>query len=770
MDKIDRMLFERYTDINIIADDPVIRSRNSGPEQITERLIKYRNTIKHYITLSFFDMNRIVIADTSGTNIGVQHEFTEFWPGIAEGMDFVMSLAKSQLVKRNVFYFASVVKDNENKVFGVVVTRMPIEKIYTIISRIPGSDEPEKHIRIDMVDKSGMLLYSNYNKEGILKEILQDWDTVQQFIEAGYNKGSFIHTHPLEKEEKILAFARQQGYLDFKGNDWTLVIDVSTEVAFAPAVLLRNRMIIILIAAYILAICIIYLFSRRITRPLAKLSSASAEIGKGNFDVKADIASRDEMGQLASSFNTMAMQLKTSQEQLLAYSRELEIRVAERTAELEKAHKQLEQDFIKLKEAEMALVESEEKFRTMSGSAKDAIIMIDDEGNILFWNEAAKSVFGYTAEEVMEKDMHAFLAHPRYYESYMNGMKEFRQTGQGILIGKTFELTAMRKDGIEIPIELSVSAVKLKDKWNAIGLIRDITERKRMEDILRESEERYRDLFENTTDLIQTCTPEGRFVYVNRSWREALGYKDDDLENLTVWDIIHPDKLEHCREIFNRVLSGESIRDVEVIFVSKDGRHLVSEGSVNCFFKDGKPEYIRSIFHDITRRKRMEDDLRSMSLRDELTGLYNRRGFIMFAGQQLKIADRMKSGVSLLFADLDGLKQINDTFGHQEGDRAIIDTANVLEGTFRDSDIIARIGGDEFVVLGLKSHEMYFELLTSRLKENIDIYNAERGRPYKLMLSIGVSSYDPENPCSVEELLTRADKLMYEEKQRKKKI
>ena len=119
------------------------------------------------------------------------------------------------------------------------------------------------------------------------------------------------------------------------------------------------------------------------------------------------------------------------------------------------------------------------------------------------------------------------------------------------------------------------------------------------------------------------------------------------------------------------------------------------EGNINCFFQNSKPEYIRCIFHDITEQKRMEEELRSLSLHDELTGLYNRRGFITLAEQQCKIADRMKREMMMIYIDLVKMKYINDTFSHQEGDRALIDTANILRNTFRPADIIARIGGDE---------------------------------------------------------------------------
>ena len=166
---------------------------------------------------------------------------------------------------------------------------------------------------------------------------------------------------------------------------------------------------------------------------------------------------------------------------------------------------------------------------------------------------------------------------------------------------------------------------------------------------------------------------------------------------------------------------------------------------------------------------RMLAQLRAASLVDELTGLYNRRGFLFLAQQQLKIANRMKRGLLLLFADLDDLKRINDTLGHHEGDLALVETANMLKETFRQADIIARIGGDEFVIITIEARKDSSEILTSRLRANLEARNASGPRPYKLSISVGVARYDAEHPCSIGELLAQADALMYEQKHRKQR-
>jgi len=139
--------------------------------------------------------------------------------------------------------------------------------------------------------------------------------------------------------------------------------------------------------------------------------------------------------------------------------------------------------------------------------------------------------------------------------------------------------------------------------------IGQFVERRQAERELKNSEERYRDLFENASDLIQSAAPDGALIYVNRAWRETLGYSEEDVRNLTLFDIIHPDSLPHCMEMFKRVMSGEKLTHVEAMFVTKEGRTITVEGSTSCNLKDGKPVATRSIFRDITERKRFEAEL-----------------------------------------------------------------------------------------------------------------------------------------------------------------
>ena len=179
-------------------------------------------------------------------------------------------------------------------------------------------------------------------------------------------------------------------------------------------------------------------------------------------------------------------------------------------------------------------------------------------------------------------------------------------------------------------------------------------------------------------------------------------------------------------------------------------------------------ERLAQLYAIAVQRTRTEDELRDLSLVDELTRVYNRRGFWTLAEQQVKVAHRSRKEMTLFYADLDDLKKINDALGHEEGDNALVEAADLLRDVFRDSDIIARIGGDEFVILAIDIAESRAAGLARRLRDRIQARNAAPGNAYALTFSVGLCRYDPDRPCSLQELLTEADRRMYLEKTSKK--
>lgn len=179
------------------------------------------------------------------------------------------------------------------------------------------------------------------------------------------------------------------------------------------------------------------------------------------------------------------------------------------------------------------------------------------------------------------------------------------------------------------------------------------------------------------------------------------------------------------------------------------------------------PLLVRALRYAVERH-RLLSALRALSLIDDLTGLYNRRGFMDLGEQHLKLARRSGRGLSLVYLDLDRFKTINDTFGHHVGDRGLRKISDILKTTFRRSDLLARLGGDEFAVLALEASGEDAELLMARLRERIEEFNEEGEEPFKLSASLGLARYDNGGRVRLDELLAKADVAMYEEKRQKR--
>jgi len=196
---------------------------------------------------------------------------------------------------------------------------------------------------------------------------------------------------------------------------------------------------------------------------------------------------------------------------------------------------------------------------------------------------------------------------------------------------------------------------------------------------------------------------------------------------------------------------------------------VVRNGAQDYLLKEGlDPRLLaRSIRYAMDRSKQLQE-LKTMTLTDDLTGLHNRRGFHYLAEQQMKIDKRERRVTPILFIDLDKLKEINDTLGHPCGDQALIDTSNILRKTLRQTDIISRVGGDEFAALTVQGERSTEQIIKDRLIHKVEDFNRTENRPYSLSLSVGVIYSDPDEDVPVDTLLTQADLQMYQIKLAKK--
>jgi diguanylate cyclase (GGDEF)-like protein/PAS domain S-box-containing protein len=307
-------------------------------------------------------------------------------------------------------------------------------------------------------------------------------------------------------------------------------------------------------------------------------------------------------------------------------------------------------------------------------------------------------------------------------------------------------------------------------KMHVAELNLHLAEQERIAKALEESEAHFRTAFDHAVIGMALVSPQGRWLQVNGSLCELLGYSEAELLDSDFQSITHREDLgQDLAEVY-RVLNGESLTfQLDKRYLHRLGHEVWTHVSASLVRDaEGRPLHFICQILDITERKRAEAAIQTLSLVDELTGLYNRRGFMTFARQHLNSVHRSDKGLVIVYADLDGLKQINDIHGHKEGDRALIKTAELFKETFRSSDVLGRLGGDEFTVLAAVDPAGGVDGLIRRLHRKFRDFNLLRTSPYTLSISIGIAVLEVQENQSIEDLLALADKRMYENKRMKK--
>jgi diguanylate cyclase (GGDEF)-like protein/PAS domain S-box-containing protein len=428
-----------------------------------------------------------------------------------------------------------------------------------------------------------------------------------------------------------------------------------------------------------------------------------------------------------------------------------------------------------------ALKNSERKLTDIIDYMPDAAFVISNEGVVIAWNKAMEEMTGLRAENIMGKGNYEYAL--PFYGARRPIMidlaispenKEIEQNYPFVKIDNETFYTELFVPGFgKMGSYLWAKARPLYDSSGktiaAIEIIRDVTNRRRIEEALKTEKERFETLSESSPFGLILIDNNGAFQYINQGFREIFGYTLDDIPDGRTWfRKAYPDPA------YRHEVSYEWITNFKDTVTGKKQSKIFK---TTC--KDGSDKIINFVsVHlesgeflitcvDITKLKMLEEELRALSLTDDLTGLYNRRGFLTLGKQQLKMAERMQKDMMLVYIDVDRMKWINDTLGHQEGDKALVYASNILRETFRDSDIIARIGGDEFVVLAIESGKNHAEVFSARLQEKIDEHNNAAKHVYRLSMSTGITQYTSDTPGDLNSLLKIADELMYKNKRDK---
>ncbi len=521
-------------------------------------------------------------------------------------------------------------------------------------------------------------------------------------------------------------------------------------------------------------------------------------------------------------------------------------------------------DITAIKKIETELVENELRIRTITASAQDAIIMLNNQGQINFWNDAAERIFGYTQDEILGTTFHKLSTRPEIQKAQEKMMSIFSQSGRSDVMGKTHDLVAFKKDRTQINVQVSLSSVLLKDGWNAIGIVRDVTENKKLEQALINSEKSLviaqeiahvgnwelnlktkqftasKEAFmiygftydNNTLDLAETrenILPE----HLSRLDQALTSLLNDNKPYEIEYELIHPKthqhRIIHSKAVkildetgqtikiagtiqdvteakmaeravkeseekyrslytamdqglaFHEIILDDEGKPIDYIYLDINDSYtrLLGVNKVDVIGKrvtevfpgvepywieefgrvalTGQSSYFENYLNDrdkyyatysysikkhqfavlvtdISERKRNEENIMYLSYHDYLTGIYNRR----FFEEELKRLDVERNlPITIVMGDVNGLKIINDSFGHDFGDELLIKTVDAIKKGCRDDEIIARLGGDEFVILLLKTSELDAEKIVQRIHKNIA---QEKIGTMELSISFGYST------------------------------
>lgn len=318
-------------------------------------------------------------------------------------------------------------------------------------------------------------------------------------------------------------------------------------------------------------------------------------------------------------------------------------------------------------------------------------------------------------------------------------------------------------------LEVGVRVINLQRKLadRVEELNQALAEREWADSLHRASESRYRHLVEHSQGFICTQDLAGNLLSINPAAARQLEYLPSEMIGRNLSEFLSPAYRNLFGIYLNRI--KESKIDSGLLhIVTKSGTERIWQYKNFRYEEAGQEPFILGHAQDITELKQAEVEVRNLSMTDELTGLYNRRGFLVLTEQQQKVFRRAKNSFSLIYADMDGLKMINDTYGHQQGSDAIQQIAQILRESFRESDIIARLGGDEFTIFVSEIVACNMKIPLERLQENLRRYNERNLHPYALAVSIGSICVKPDDESTIEELLIKADEMMYENKKRKK--
>ncbi|MFQ5482404.1 MAG: PAS domain S-box protein, partial [Nitrospinaceae bacterium] len=417
--------------------------------------------------------------------------------------------------------------------------------------------------------------------------------------------------------------------------------------------------------------------------------------------------------------------------------------------------------------AEETVRRREQQYKAVVDNVLDGIITMDESSVIQAINPAAERIFGYPPEEVTGKKFNLFLAGESAQEQEAT-LREYLATEKPGIIGFTRQVTGVRKDGASFPLELAISEVRTGAERRFLGITRDISETRRVQEL----REQFASIVENTDDAILGKQLDGTITLWNQAAKRIFGYSELEIVGKHISLLMPADHQAEAAYIVEKVRRGETLSNFETKRVHKNGA-LFDVSLTASPIRSAKGDIIgvSTISRNITAQKTLLREkeelikkLEEATLTDPLTNLLNRRGLMQRMEYEVARMRRNGRPFSILLADLDRFKEINDRFGHDEGDRVLVQTAAILTQTTREQDLVCRWGGEEFLIILVETDLEGARHVAEKIRTTfLESSSTPEGEARPATISIGISVFDQPS-LSPEEKIKAADECLYKAK------
>jgi PAS domain S-box/diguanylate cyclase (GGDEF) domain len=459
---------------------------------------------------------------------------------------------------------------------------------------------------------------------------------------------------------------------------------------------------------------------------------------------------------------------KKAEQALLRLQQELEHRVYQRTKELELAVKQLNQEIEQRIAVQRHLNTQKERFRLTLENTTDAFVEINQTGKIIGWNPSAERIFGWSHDEAMSQSMETLLIPAAMREQHRKGFMRYQASGQSKMMGQRLQLTAQKKNGTEFPVEMTLNENIIDGKRFVTAFLHDISERVRFEKELLESRLRLQTIADNMPALICHVDRDLNFIFANKTYGSWFGLSSEQLKKMKLSDILVQENFDSAKPHLERALQGISVTYERKVVTAKKEIYL----QVTLIPAQGGTNGIYILAMDISELKALQAMHEYDASHDVLTKLPNRRAFTFLLENAIIAASQKDKGLALLFLDLDNFKTFNDTYGHDFGDRVLTCFADTIRGSIRETDIVARLAGDEFTVIltELNNPDEDVRHICDKLLAALKEVQMIEQIPVALSASIGAAICYAGDKTSMDILMSKADAAMYRAKEAGKGI